>query len=157
MAVSRNQFLLSMLCNNFIAFDRCVPTMYMYMWNTGVGSYRSKAADLKPATQLSDGLSLEGRRKAESLLTSKSPERAMTIRKISSIEGLTEVEQDKIAAILVSSFWWRHKDASPNYMWGWTIVLLYDNIYRGGRFWNLLGQNERKRRMGEGGREGHLL
>ena len=39
-----------------------------------------------------------------SILNYKRPRRDSTIRKISSVEGLTEDEQDKIALILVSLF-----------------------------------------------------
>lgn len=64
----------------------------------GVGGYRLSGTDLKRT----HGLSSEDSARVPPLLNNTSPRRMSTIRKISSAEGLTEDEQDRIAAILVS-------------------------------------------------------
>ena len=70
------------------------------MMHTDVGSYRSRDMYLKHTTQM--GLSLEYGARSPPLVNNKGSQRTPTIRKISSVDGLTEDEQDKIAAILVS-------------------------------------------------------
>ena len=70
------------------------------MIHTDVGSYRSRDTYLKHTTQM--GLSLEYGTRSPPLVNNKGSQRTPTIRKISSVDGLTEDEQDKIAAILVS-------------------------------------------------------
>ena len=53
------------------------------------------------------GLSSEYSTKSPPLWNNKCPRRTAAIRKISSVDGLTEDEQDKIAAILVSLLYQR--------------------------------------------------
>ena len=76
-----------------------------------VGSHRSRDndTDLK-RTRTKTGLSLGHGGKSPPLVNNRGSQRTPTIRKISSVDGLTEDEQDKIAAILVSLLF---PEASP--------------------------------------------
>ena len=79
-----------------------------------MGNHRSRDnnTDLK-RTQTRTGLSPGYGGKSPPLVNNRASQRTPIIRKISSVDGLTEDEQDKIAAILVSLLF---PEASPEFM-----------------------------------------
>ena len=93
-----------MYYNTLTIFTDYLPPLdnLLFVAHTGVGDYRSRGADLK---QTHDVLSSTGGEKDPPLsLERGGPTRAGTIRRISSVEGLTQHEQNKIAEILVSLY-----------------------------------------------------
>lgn len=117
--------------NSLIVWSPCAHIVC-----TGVGGHQLNDVDLK---RTQGGLSSEEGGKRPSPLDNKSPRRTLTIRKISSIEGLTEDEQEKIATILVSLVEARRYLTSP---------------CGGGWWWYLKAPVKGKRKRKEkGGRE----